>query len=853
MVFELEIMLKTPIETLRRTGLTINGRVVPGAAGNTVEASAVVLMRESKELRLDAEYEESPESRKIKLAVATPFPSLPSAEIRFEGRSSQPGVLEIDTVVTVVDRQTKMLIRMDNSSPKTTEFDLTLALPSANPMRLFARVGLQTPYTIEARADWGTSSMTIKGSGKIIGSDNFEITLSCDSPSMEINGYEIQIINRPVDKRRRMELVMKKQSASVFNAKAIYDVKESKNGVEIKGNAEVNAAEPIISVKYAILKSLIEKSEESGVEYKLKLDIVSLPESSTLKLSKIESGLKITNKEKTVMVSLANKENVITELTWGLKNKSTAATVSHELVAMLKKKSPSAEIARGLRIKYLSAGVKFEHSTDLIFDEVKGHVMGYKIYRKDGEHGLEISTPKRVIGVALEKVKGAKLFSKHVLSVWLDKANAADNRLTISTSMEPHKLQDMDGFLTAVEIRHPSLPRDIVYKVDFHTGSRQSLFHIKLDMDVFDAEHKRFILESNIKSTPIDKVNKNVTIETVFHSVGTDLGAMLVLHGSVAESDVALGANLKMMEGDSIAKELFINVNSNKETAMLRMGSPSKTIAFEGRFDFDEVVGHRRVLVTASSQILALPVMSMIFDVNTMPHVDIRVFNKATPENYYAISGGLLEDSKFEMVMARQVGSTKRDLFGAYVTLNTTELLHSRLTWDVESIREFLQIAHTRVLSVRSEIRSSLEVLARELSAIAGKWRAFDSFRADSAAFIAEYSQQMSQLIADIKSDDSFSDAVALVKVVRTYVAMVVENVRVIRIRLAESDLFNKIKALVAAKIEKMAEILRELSSAVSEIIDRLIHRWESLKSKLSDSRAVLQYVKGKKKIIISV
>ena len=744
--FDLEIKMETPFRNARRQSLSVSGGVMsttngfPAVNGSIVISWTPAEQRGNREFRLDLQTQTSKtitdlgDTKEIEFefSIASPFEFLPSRKV-----------------------STKLTI--ESSYIRYSQ------KPTFNIQR-------KPAFNIHLLADWGDGGFTLTTPTKVTGMVNFEVHIGIFSKDdTDRNVYDVQIVNRSVDKRRRMELAIRAQSELVAATKVIYDMRETKNGVEVKGNVEISTAKPIIFVKYGAETKNIDKADESGFEFKFKMDTnvssILLPESHFFSGScKTESAFRMTNRETSFTVNAASWKDQSVELALMAKDKSTGSSTNQETYAILRNKNDGVVKAHGFRFKTLSAGMKFEHSGEWIVDEVKGYIIGCKVYRKDGGHGIEISTPQRVVALTLEKIKGPKHLYKYILSTWLDKSNVAEKRLIVTVSFENHKFNDMDGFITSVQMHHPSLPRDLEYRLEWHMGSRQDLLHVKLDMDVFDETHRRWTLESNVKSKLIDKVNRNVTIETEIHSTGTNQSATLVLYGSVKESDASFGANLRFFEPETDDKEMFFYLDANEELSMLRLGTTTKSIVYEARYNLEDVNGQSRVQVTVASRLLTLPVLSLVVDIDSRPRIDIRLFKKSTSRNFYHISGGFSEDNKFMISMARQIGGNRRALFRGYTILNTTNaVLYTGLSWDVEVIQELIQVAHTRFGRVRSELQSNYDMLFKELANVTSKWQVFQSFESDMTAFVDGYSQQWMQMIGDVQHHESFRYADELV------------------------------------------------------------------------------------------
>ena len=841
-VFEVDAKMEIPFYRLTRQAITINFSGLEKRSVVALKGSIVAnwtYLEKDYGIGFDLEMEARDQNEKFTAKMESSL-EVPLIEARYERRITEQNIMEVDVEFVTINVRIPLSLRIDSSGPKLAEVDLRFHSPPDKPLRFSGSVGQHGPvYIFEARAELGSDTLIVKGSSNAGTSwENFEINMLVDVLNKGSNIYEVQMLCRSADKRRRMELNVNERQKPVFSTKVVYDTKENKNVMEIRGNAELSTREPVIAVKYVIEKKSINKADEMGTELRIKLDMTT----SMLNVNKMESALKVTNKEKSLTISASDKENKIEQFILAHKKKITSASNINEYSAMLRTKKDRSETARGLRAKFMASASKLEHTAEWVVDEAKGHIIGCKFYSKDGEHSLEIVTPKRTVAAVLETPKSQKYSTKrYVLSIWLDRVNDADNRLTIGAIISSRKVNEADSLSALIQIRHPSLDRHLEYKVELLTGSTHS-FSVKLEVDALDDVHQKWIVESFVTRS------QNVTVETVIRSSGSMLGARLLLNWHAADSDRALGANLQLFDQGTTVKELFINLNANKETVLLRLGSPNETVVFESRFSFEDVVGYPRIQFTGLSKILDLPILSTTFDVSAMPYVDIRVFDRDTPENYYSVSGGLVQVDQFEMSVACQIGNVqKRDVIGVTASLKTSQLLHTRLSWDDWEVNELAKIARNRVHDVKSQVGRSLQMLGRELEPFAHKWKTFESPESALASFAANYSRQFEQMISDLKSTYLFADLLSAVNIImKSYSANIMSTKNVDKIRNSIVDTVDAIINDIPDGMAKIGQKISNISFALFEdIVENIDYLTSPLMNRITASGGILQSIRG--------
>lgn len=471
----------------------------------------------------------------------------------------------------------------------------------------------------------------------------------------------------------------------------------------------------------------------------------------------------------------------------------------------------------------------------MIFDEARNSVVGYKAYKKDNEYGLEVFTPKRTGAATFEIARGSRLSSKtqFILTVWLDKTKAPERKLVIVTSVDPHKMGDMEGLTTSTLIKHPMLPKDLEYKLDFHTGKNgRDIFHFKLDADVMDPKHQRWSLETNVKNLLTENNGRNITIDMELRSKGADVAALLSLYGGSSASHLyTVGANLKLKEKERIQKELFARVDAAPQKASLSFGSPAKQMTLEGRWSVDEIVNYKRLQLSASTRLFGLSPTVYVLDMNTSPHIDIRVFSKGASENYHQLVGGLVDETHFELALIRQLNVQKKELAAVYVALNSTDRLSTRLTWKLDDLRGLLAAVRSRSQAIAKEMQTVRSSLATELGAIAPKWRSFANLRSSYEKLAADYSNQLEQMRKEIKEDESLMEFFELMEHVAQGIKYLGEAVEGAFDQFDNQgsifDIIENIVDKISERLTKLVSSVGEMTSKVLEDIVRIFEQWK--------------------------
>ena len=820
--FEMSASMETPYQGVRRQSIVISGRTDP--TSSRVDGS-FVLTAENLEVRF--ELERRPGQQLVfKLTHSAPrlrALGFESGELSFDGRRTEEGkVLEMDLAVSVADRKGKLTGRLSRNAAQN-ELDVTLSLPNENPIRVIARVGVQKPsYTVNIRVDWGNGSFEVDGTTKIISIDDIEIQMKINSAEMGINNYELKGSRKVQGSKRTMELNVLKASTAVASIKTNFERKETTKSVEIVGSADVSVVDPQMagSLKFQAEKRAVEVADEKGSEYKLQVDVTA----GDLTLNKMTVELKDTNKEKSGLLSACTSANC---REGSFAYRPLKSETGKEAFVLLKTKQGSVEQVQGLRIKIVKAANKYEQTVELLFDEVKNRLVGYKAYKKDNELGLELYSPKMKSAVALEIVRGSgrQVKSQYIVSVWMDKMKNPERKLVIAVTAEPHKMADMEGYLANILVKHPLLPRELEYKIEFHAGSMrsQNLLQVKLDADVMDATHKRWTLETRVKNLLADSNGRNYTIEAELRSQGADVSALLALHGGVSAKNVyTYGASLKLKEKERIEKMLFVRVNATSSSASIILGSPVKQMMIEGRWMLDQIVSHSRLHLSGSSRIFGLSPTVVVVDMNTSPHIDMRVFSKSSPENYHQITGGLVDDKRFELALVRQLNIEKKDLAAVYVHLNSSKMLSTRMTWSESDLKQMVTIVRSRSQAIADELDAVSESLSNDLEVILNKWEAFRNVESGVNKLADSIEKQIDEMIATARDDESVKVAVRIVKQLEDHVEKMIDA-------LEKVDIISDIVEMLQAAKERLSRYVIKMRSATERLVDNItdcIEQW---------------------------
>ena len=476
-------------------------------------------------------------------------------------------------------------------------------------------------------------------------------------------------------------------------------------------------------------------------------------------------------------------------------------------------------------------------------------MIGYKVYRKDGEYGMEVYTPKRVSGAALEMVRGSgrqAAKAQYILTVWLDKTKAPERKLVIATTVEPHKIGEMEGLTTSTIVSHPILPKELEYKLEFHVGKRgRDLFHIKLDADVMDAKQQRWTFETRVKNMLAETNGRNITVDMELRSKGADVAALLSLYGgSNAEHLYTAGANLKLKEKERIEKELFIHVEVSPQKASMTFGSPAKQTVLKGRWNVDKIVSYNRLQLSASTRIFGLAPTIYVVDMNTSPHIDIRVFSKGTSENYHQVVGGLLDDKRFEIALIRQLNVQRKELAAVYVSLNSSELLTTRLTWKIEDLRALLTTVRARSQAIAGELQSIRSSLATDLSPVVLKWRSFGNLKSTYEKLAADYVKQLKQMKSEVEQDESMKEAVELMENIAwgvEYVGELIQNV--IGTWEGKGNMADRIEEFFEMISDRVTTFMRAASKATTQMLEDIIRYLEQWKLQYGQRDGVLSAI----------
>lgn len=407
----------------------------------------------------------------------------------------------------------------------------------------------------------------------------------------------------------------------------------------------------------------------------------------------------------------------------------------------------------------------------------------------------------------------------------------------------------MEGVSTSTIIKHPMLPKELEYKLEYHVGrSGRDIFHAKIDADVLDTKHQRWSLETNIKNKLADSNGRNITVDIELRSQGADLAALLSVYGgSTVDHLYTAGANLKLKEKETIEKELFVHIDAAPQYGSITLGSPAKQMTVESRWKVDEIVNYRRFQESASTRIFGLNPTVYVLDMNTSPHVDIRVFSKGASENYYQIVGGLLDDARFELALIRQLNVQKKELAAVYVSLNGTDLLTTRLTWKLDDLRALLATVRSRSQAVANELETTRSSLRADMRDILSKWRSFGNLKSTYEKLAVDYTKQLKQMKSEVEEDESLKEAAELMENVAWGIKYLGEIIEVVFEQWeGKSSLAESIEEALELAADAISKSARALGQRFSKLVENIIRLFEQWKFQYGQQEGVIAAIRSK-------
>ena len=184
------------------------------------------------------------------------------------------------------------------------------------------------------------------------------------SPELGINNFELKGVNKMENNQRVIEFTVVRKSSTVASIKSVYGYKQDSTGFQITGSAQVSTPESPFSgsVKYLIENKKVDSGDEKGSLFKTEIDVTA----DEFVLNKVNSHLKMTNKEKSGSLVLCASTNQCYEGSFGFKNSGVKTVVAKEVYALLKIKKNGVEEVRGMRVKLSASANKFEHTVEVI-------------------------------------------------------------------------------------------------------------------------------------------------------------------------------------------------------------------------------------------------------------------------------------------------------------------------------------------------------------------------------------------------------------------------------------------------------------------------------------------------------
>jgi len=762
---EASALIETPLPAYRHQGIVFNGRLDQTTGTNVDGALALswseAHLSEAQVARVHFEAGSSPAGMNMRIAAATPFENIRKTEFSFDGRVMKQGTgFELDVLGAIEDEVTKFSYAW--SAPVgQRNLDITLAMPNSKPLNFFVDFTMDYPsYTFQTRAGWGKVYFLVDGVGKYVAANDFEVNMVVDCPEMDIKKYEVYGLSRLAGEEYVAEFILRKADVVIANMNSNYQMKNTESLVEIMGTSRFAIVEPAMTgtLEYFVQSKAI----ENGRDYAMKFDVMTEEQS----FFNVEGTFKLANDEKAVNIRACAE---VTECRQAVVSfLGNIESVEKELSVLLKSDSVEGQLVSGIHAKNVfdaSAGI-FEQEFEVIMDEAMARRIGYKVFKNEAAFGIELFTPKRTSAMTYDLVLGADSERRHTVSVWADKTGAPGRKLEIITVFTPNMMGDMDGFIASLIVKHPLLPRNLEYNMEHHSLNMELglAFHTKFDFDVFDAQHKRWVLENTIREVALVNGGRNMTIATELRSQGTGASIVFDVHGAESMDSFSTGAILKLKDQDVIEKELMFFVQATPEWMTLRLGSPEKQLAWEGRWNADLVGPFPRIHFSSTSRFFGLTPSVFAIDMNMSPVMDIKVFSETTPNVYYHFVAGKIGEGKYTVDLMRHNGAEKKDVIGFTAQLDSANLFSTHVHWKLEGISELRAAIRSHFEAVVTEFVNTSDMLIKDLNLISTKWVAFKNMKTGIQQLLDAISNESKAFLRNSEADESMREVIDIVK-----------------------------------------------------------------------------------------
>ena len=412
----------------------------------------------------------------------------------------------------------------------------------------------------------------------------------------------------------------------------------------------------------------------------------------------------------------------------------------------------------------------------MIINDVLNKKVGYKVNSDLHSYGAELFTHKRVSAMLFTFHPSTAGEEKNVLTIWADKTRYPERKLEIILTTGSSKRNTMNGFKSSLVFKHPLLPRDLEYRVEHYKGNRNQM-HTKIDFEVFDDHHKRWVLEHNVKPAEDNAFITDIEL----HSQGT--GDSVVFEYNQREKynrydyeSFSASANLKFKEKNAVKKELLVQLESFAETFIIRMGSPVKQMSLEHNWN-----PHNRtdgVHTQTITQLFGLSpsVLTVDFD-QYFSNFNVKVYSKATPEIVYRLTGDVSFDSKLEVELVHQIGSEKKELALFSSKVNDHGILGTRLSWKIEDLSAMRSAIQSRYQTVTSQVHYTFQQLVKDLQMSSSKWAAFKNLRPGLRNLASDMAVEAKTFMKDTEEDESLEEILPVLKQIYVHLHLSTEYI----------------------------------------------------------------------------
>ncbi|XP_046361600.2 uncharacterized protein LOC124138779 [Haliotis rufescens] len=473
----------------------------------------------------------------------------------------------------------------------------------------------------------------------------------------------------------------------------------------------------------------------------------------------------------------------------------------------------------------------------LIWNEDAGQMFSYDLdltdksrrYSTMYDGSLRLGTPVRGFQMdgSFSNAQGRKIVDG---TFFWDAVRDQTKQVGIKAVLSPSDVQKR----AELSLRLPSIGKDIKVDTELTLNDGRTLFDGKTELSYSSDSRKTLTLSSKVEDISYGYSNKNYSMTVAISHPYTDVDVSLTSNIGMSREKYTSGMNAKYLTARRERKNFALRgeINRIRKQLDLQMMSPLTTMTLSGEVDTTNPY-HLRISNNYGDDRTLKCVMT--FD-KERRFVDFQTnYDLDNPSNTINLHANYINSTAVKAELYSTTNSGRLTDSLVFVRLNTSRILHTRISWRPEVVQETQEYLTYKVRrfgqKAKSEFHDIYESVGREIT---GKYqRIATAFSEDIAPFVTLVESEMASIEAQL--DDIRRDIRRMYSRNDLYIADLGETFL---------STFESYKDFVTATKARFAKISEAMTYYLEEVKNYPINReyQEMVSQSLSTLKTVIDY-----------